>query len=354
MTKIFEVLEELPREMQLPLAKAFEMLKKEIADTVTKAEFEQLMSIVRGLVEASQKADERLSRLEVAAQKAEERLARLELVMEKAEERLTRLELVMEKAEERLTRLELAMEKAEERLTRLELAMEKAEERLTRLELAMEKAEERLTRLELAMEKAEERLTRLELAMEKAEERLTRVENAVAELTAAQKKAEERLTRLESAVKELVDAQKRTEEEVRKLAESQGRIWDQLGGLAHTVGYRLEDEAMKALPTILKRDCNIEVIGSLKRSYIEVEKDKYIEVNIWGKAKKDGEEFLVIGEAKSQLRKSAVDAFLEKTERLAKVLPLQQIKVLITYQAHPDTEKYARDKGILVYYSYEL
>jgi DNA repair exonuclease SbcCD ATPase subunit len=291
MRKILEVLEELPQEMRFPLVKAFEVLKEEVADTVTKADFEKLMAVVRDLVEANQRAEDRLSKLEVA------------------------------------------MVNAEERLARLESAMVKAEERLAKLEVAMVNAEERLARLEVAMVKAEERLTKLEVAMVKAEERLTRLEKAVEELT---------------------EAQKRTEEQLRKLAEAQDRIWDELGGLAHTVGYRLEDEAMKSLPAILKQDCNVEVIGKLKRTYIEVGKGRFEEVNIWGTAKRDEEEYVVIGEAKSQLRKGAVDTFLEKAERLATVVPKKQLRILVTYQAHPDTEKYARDKGILLFFSYEL
>ena len=38
-----------------------------------------------------------------------------------------------------------------------------------------------------------------------------------------------------------------------------------MGGLSHTVGYRLEDEAMKSLPFLLKRDASIEIEGSFIR-----------------------------------------------------------------------------------------
>ncbi len=38
----------------------------------------------------------------------------------------------------------------------------------------------------------------------------------------------------------------------------------QVGGLSHTGGYTLEKEVYKALPILLKRDYQIEVIGKLK------------------------------------------------------------------------------------------
>ena len=44
----------------------------------------------------------------------------------------------------------------------------------------------------------------------------------------------------------------------------------QLGGLAMTVGYTLENEAYKALPALLKRDYGLLVEGRLKRSHVTV------------------------------------------------------------------------------------
>ena len=112
------------------------------------------------------------------------------------------------------------------------------------------------------------------------EERVTRKEfqelrDIVKELAQAQKRTEERLTRLEETVEKLAQAQRRTEERVNELAQAQRKTEEEIarltgevitlkkevGGLAHTVGYRLEDEAMKALPEILKKEMNLGIIG---------------------------------------------------------------------------------------------
>ncbi len=77
----------------------------------------------------------------------------------------------------------------------------------------------------------------------------------------------------------------------------------EFGGLSHTVGYRLEDEAMKSLPALLKQDHSITVKGRLIRDYVEISPKRYVELNIWGHGLKDGTPVEIIGEAKSQLKK---------------------------------------------------
>jgi hypothetical protein len=61
-----------------------------------------------------------------------------------------------------------------------------------------------------------------------------------------------------------------------------------IGVLSHTGGYRLEDEAKKSLPALLKRDLSIETQGSLIRDYDEIGPKKYVELNIWGHGLKHG------------------------------------------------------------------
>ncbi len=147
---------------------------------------------------------------------------------------------------------------------------------------------------------------------------------------------------------------KNTEAELRKLIQEHRKTREQLGGLTHTVGYRLEDEAFKVVPSLLKRDLGVEVLGRLKRDFLEMGKDRYLEVNIWGSGSLHGMECVVIGEAKTQLKKSDVDAFLHKADQAAALVPKRQIRVLVTYQASPPVQKYVRDKGIALYFSYDF
>ncbi|MBP9561400.1 MAG: hypothetical protein KBE27_06255 [Syntrophorhabdaceae bacterium] len=188
-----------------------------------------------------------------------------------------------------------------------------------------------------------------------------RTEQRVNELVEAQKRTEQRVNELveaqkrtEQRVNELAEAQKRTEEEIRKLTAGQKNIREQLGGLAHTVGYRLEDESFKALPGLLKKDFGIEITGRLRRDFIEIGKGRYIEVNIWGEGRKNGKEYVIIGDAKSQLKKRDIDEFIKKINQIKTLVPKEQVNLIVTYIAPPQIQKYAQEKNIKIYFSYEF
>ena len=185
-------------------------------------------------------------------------------------------------------------------------------------------------------------------AQKKSEERLDRVEKAIEELTQAQKRTEERL-------EELAQAQKRTEVEVRKLAIGLRETRQMVAGLSDTVGFRLEDESYKSLPRLLKRDLNLEVEGRLIRKYVEYADGKVDEVNIYGKGKRNGKTVYVLGECKSKLGKRDIDNFLKRVKRLEPVIGAEdKALIAVTYNVMPQVERYAVERGIKVYWSYEL
>ena len=208
--------------------------------------------------------------------------------------------------------------------------------------------------LALAQKRTEERVEELAQAQKRTEER-------VEELAQAQKRTEER-------VEELAQAQKRTEERVEELAAGLLRLErkveslvgemkvfkQELGGLAHTVGYRLEDEAMKSLPALLNRDHSVEIEGPLIRDFIEIGPKKYVELNIWGRGLQRGERVEIIGEAKSQLKRSDVDSFLQTLKTVEPFIHRRIIPVLVTYQTSPQVRQYTEAKNIHLYFSYQL
>ena len=173
---------------------------------------------------------------------------------------------------------------------------------------------------------------------------------------------------LKAIVKELAEQQKQTSAEVRELAEQQKKAWiaietlareskktrQELGGLSTTIGYRLEDESYKALPHLLQRDFNMQVIGEIKRGYLRSNKGQPLEVNILGKMKQGEKEFLLVGEAKSQLSKKYIDEFIrKKLKHITTELPI--FSVLVTYMiTEPEVEAYAREKEITLYYSFDF
>jgi len=215
--------------------------------------------------------------------------------------------------------------------------------------------------LKLEMENLTKAVAELAEAQKRTDEELKSLSKTVAELAEAQKRTDEELKSLSKTVAELAEAQKRTEKALAELAESHKKLVEehrvtrtQLGGLAHTVGYFLENEAYKHLPKLLKRDFNLEVEGRLYRDYVEIGLERYEEVNILGRGRINGETVVILGEAKTQLKKEDVDKFLRKVQKLEKVYPGKKVLLVVTHQAAPQVRKYAMEKGLKVYFSYEF
>ena len=184
-----------------------------------------------------------------------------------------------------------------------------------------------------------------------------RTEERVNELAEAQKRTEERLTRLEETVEKLAEAQKRTEEELQKLIGEHRKTREQLGGLSITVGYVLENEALKALPRILKKEFGIELKERLVRKFIRDREGKDIEINIIGRGKRNGKEVIIIGEGKVQLSKNKVREFVrKKLRRVEGVFREELFPILVTHMiSEPDVEEFAKSQGIKkIFYSYEF
>ncbi|SHF16759.1 hypothetical protein SAMN02745206_01448 [Desulfacinum infernum DSM 9756] len=224
----------------------------------------------------------------------------------------------------------------------------------------------RVTREEF--EDLKEVVRELAKAQARTEQRLDRLAEKVEELAEAQARTEKRLDSLAQKVEELAEAQKRTEARVEELAEAQKKTEvklamltdehrktrEMLGGLAHTVGYRLEDEAIWALPHLLARDFGMEIEKPLVRTFLEAAPNRYVEVNIWGHGVVDGRRVAILGEAKSQLKKRDVDGFLKTMAKVREISGMEIFPVLVTYQASPKVRQAAAEKGIKVYLSYEL
>ena len=212
-----------------------------------------------------------------------------------------------------------------------------------------------------AQKRTEQRVEKLEDVVKELVEAQKKTEQRVEELAEAQKKTEQRVEELaeaqkktEQRVEELAEAQRKTEEELRSLVKSHKDLKEQVGGLSHTVGYRLEDDSYKALPALLKHDFGVDIKGRLKRDYIDIGDERYIEVNILGRAGYNGKEYIVVGEAKSQLKKKDIDEFIKKAENLKRYIPEEQIRLIVTYMASPAIQRYAKEKGVKIYFSYEF
>ncbi len=320
-------LEAVPQQIREVLIDLVEEIERRREESVTKREFNELKEIVRELAKAQRGTEQQIKGLAEAQKRTEERLLRLEGAVEKLAE---------------------AQGRTEERLSRLEQTVE-------RLAEAQKKTEERVEELAEAQRSTEERLNRLEQAVERLAEAQRRTEERVNELAEAQRRTEERISRLEVTVEELAQAQKRTEQELQLLIAEHRKTREQVGGLSITVGYRLEDEAFKALPRLLERDYGIKVEGRLRRKFLRDNRGDYLEVNIIGEGRRNGERVTIVGEEKSQLSRREVDRFIRrKLKRLEGVLE-GIFPVLVTYMiSEPRVEEYVREKGIALYYSYDF
>ncbi len=229
----------------------------------------------------------------------------------------------------------------------LAVAQRRTEQRLEELAAAQQRTEQRLEELAAAQQRTERRLEELAAAQQRTERRLE-------ELAAAQQRTERRL-------EELAVAQQKTEAALQQLIQDHQETRRQLGGLSATVGYRLEDEAFKALPRLLERDFGLIVQGRLKRGYVPDVEGRLLEVNIFGQAVRNdgatptGRVVTIVGEGKSQLSANDVDRFIRrKLARLQGAFD-ELFPLLVTYMiTAPDVEEYARQKGIAVYYSYDF
>ncbi len=183
----------------------------------------------------------------------------------------------------------------------------------------------------------------------RTEENFQRVWEAINELREAQKETEE-------AIRELRDAQKRTEEEiqklaieVRKLSIGLRRTRHEVGGLAKSVAYALENEAFRKLPEFLKKELGIEVTERFIRTEIRGE-----EINLFARGRKNGKEVVLVGESVLKLDDlDKLNAVMRKVEAVEHEVEEEIIPIVITHFAKKKVLDRAEKKGIIVVQSFQ-
>jgi len=251
--------------------------------------------------------------------------------------------LLVEEMERQQEQMAQQVTKAE--LRELQEVVQELAVSVNRLAEAQVRTEERLNELATTQARTEERLNELAAAQARTEERLERLEAAVERLAEAQARTEERLN-------ELAAAQARTEEELRKLAAEHRVTRERLEGISNTVGYTLEDRAYKALPAILAQQ-GIQVEGRLIRRYVQL-KEKERQVDIFGHGRRNGEQVLILGEAKVRPSRREVDRFVRLARQVAAVERMPPVLVFVAYDFPPAVEAYIKEQDILPVWSYEL
>jgi len=229
---------------------------------------------------------------------------------------------------------------------RTEQEIEKIWDAIKELTESQKRTEQEIEKIWVAIKELAEAQKRTEHRVEELAEAQKETEQKIKELTEAQKKTEQRIN-------ELAEAQRKTEETLKKLIEDHSKTREKLEGLSDSFGYLLEDRAMKSLPKILKRKYNIKAVGNFVRDYFIIN-GEHVEVNIFGRVKKGNKEYILIGEAKSQVTKKAIDKFLKKCDKISRRFSKETIKIFISYIFSPGIKEYAEEKGIVLIPSYEL
>ncbi len=236
-------------------------------------------------------------------------------------------------------------------------AQKRTEARVEELAEAQKRTEQRLEAFE---KQTEENFNRVWKTINELAEAQKRTEARVEELAEAQKRTEQRLEAFEKqteenfnrvwkTINELAEAQKRTEKEVAKLARGLSRLRQEVGGLSRSMAYALENEAYRHLPAFLKKHLGLELIDHLVRTYINGE-----EINIFGRARRNGQEVYLIGEAVLKLDDPAkLKQLWKKIQVVKEEFEGEVVPILVTHFARPDVLEKARKAGIIVVQSFE-
>ncbi len=296
------------------LAEILGNIYEELVNTVTREDFADLKGAVKELAEAQGRTD-------------------------------SRVEVLNETLVESQKRTDQRFEALNETLAE---SQKRTDQRFEEMAEAQRQTDQSLKELAEAQKQTEQ-------AVKGLVESQKQTDQSLQELREAQKQTEQTVKELGESQKSLAIAQEKTEASLKRLATEHTKTRQQVGGLSMTVGYRLEDEAFKALPGLLQRDFGISVEERLIRRYVTDNTGMTIEVNIFGKGSRDGDPLTIVGEAKSQLSKKDVDRYIKtRLKKLDGMVP-NPFPILVTYMiSSPDVEAYARDKGIAIYYSYDF
>jgi DNA repair exonuclease SbcCD ATPase subunit len=307
MRKLEEIIRELPENIRRPIYEAFVAFRDDIILKETreiKAEIGKVWEVIKELAESQKRTEQEIEKIWGAIKELTE-----------------------------------SQKRTEQEIEKIWGAIKELTEAQKRTEQEIEKIWDAIKELAQAQKRTEQRLNELAEAQKRTEQR-------VEELAQAQKETEQK-------IKELTEAQRKTEESLKKLIEDHSKTREKLEGLSHSFGYLLEDRAMKSLPKILKRKYNIKAVGNFVRDYFIIN-GEHVEVNIFGRVKKGNKEYILIGEAKSQVTKKAIDKFLKKCDKISRRFSKETIKVFISYIFSPGIKEYAEEKGIVLIPSYEL
>jgi uncharacterized phage infection (PIP) family protein YhgE len=208
-----------------------------------------------------------------------------------------------------------------------------------------------VAQLAQAQQRTEQRMDSLAMRMEELAQAQQRTEQRMEELAQAQQRTEQRVDSLAMRMGELT-------QEMQVFARGLANVRADVGGLSRSFGYALENEAYRMLPAFLARQHGLTVTERLVRTEVAGE-----EINLLGRAKRNGQEVLIVGETKLQLdeRRSnrreedeVLEQLARKVEVVRQAMPgIEIVPLLITHYARPSFVQQAAEQGVIVVQSFE-
>lgn len=157
---------------------------------------------------------------------------------------------------------------------------------------------------------------------------------------------------------ELAQAQQATETQMKELARVVTNLGQEVGGLARSISYSLENEAYRALPAYLREQHGITLSERIVRTDIGGK-----EVNFFALGTRNGAPIALVGESKLQLderrnsRREAeriMEQIEDKVEAVRQLHPEQEIvRLLVTHYARPSIRQFLEEHNILVVQTFE-
>ena len=361
--KINKILEKLPEEYRDSIREIVEIIIKEEIEQ-NRRMIQELWDIIR---EGNRAHNERFDRLEKAlieltkvSKEQGEKIDILEKALIELTERVnvlaqavSELREVSKEHSEKIIELTHAVNELRQAIKESNQRMDRMEQRMNeefqRIWQAIESLTKSVNELREITKEHGERIEKLEKAVMELTQAVSELRQAVNELRQITKEQGERIDRLEKALIELTERINNLTKAFERSEKVNKQTRKKLETLSDNFGYLLEDRAIRYLPKLLKEKYNIRIIEPLKRGYIKLGK-KYIEVNIYGKGKRDDEEFIIIGEAKTRLSQKEVNKFIEKCNEIGG----RQFRILISYLIPPQLENILLNNNIEFINSYEL
>ncbi len=321
------------------------------SDLVKTSDFNELKEIVRDI-------GVKVGELAKAQRSTEAKVGELAEVQRSTEAKVGELAEVQRSTEAKVGELADAQRSTEAKVGELADAQKESQKEISSLDRTMRElaevqrsTEAKVGELADAQKESQKEISSLDRTMRELAEVQRSTEAKVGELADAQKEGQKEISRLDRTMQEIAY-------EVQILAKGLNDTRGELGGLSRSMSYAFENEAYRLLPDILRKKYGIIVHEKIIRAEIGGK-----EINIFGKAEKDGREVIVVGETKLRLderrdKKTKEPEILDELEDKVKAVleeygKVEIVRVLITHYATKGFLKKAEENGIIVMQSFE-